>query len=108
MLKFVLDGIIESRWYNFPFGEGGLHTLVYCIPPIMYCVCGASQLFVFTIGLTHLSQLHPGSSVILPIAVPFLNVVSSSLPFSNVRVSSGEFIDFFSIGAPPVGVAILI
>src|ERR671918_1054965 len=77
-------------------------------PDIMYCVCGASQLFVFTIGLTHFSQLHPGSSVILPIAVPFLNVVSSSLPFSNVRVSSGEFIDFFSIGAPPVGVVILL
>jgi hypothetical protein len=38
--------------------------------------------------------------------VPFLNVVNSSLPFSNVRNSSGEFIDFFSIGAPPVGVAI--
>src|SRR5215212_4475615 len=75
-------------------------------PDIMYCVWGASQLFVFTIGLTHLSQLHPGSSVILPIVVPFLNVVSSSLPFSNVRVSSGEFIDFFSIGTPPVDVAI--
>jgi hypothetical protein len=44
-------------------------------------------------SLTHLSQLHLGSSVILPIALPFLNVVSSSLPFSNVRLSLGEFID---------------
>src|SRR5215213_7485205 len=52
-----------------------------------------------TIGLTHFSQLHPGSSVILPIVVPFVKVVNSSLPLSNVLTSSGEFIDFFSIGA---------
>src|SRR5215207_11458267 len=76
-------------------------------PDIMYCVWGASQLFVFTIGLTHLSQLHPGSSVILPIVAAFLNVVNSSLPLSNLRISSGEFIDFSS-DAIPVDVAMLI
>src|SRR5215212_7160834 len=67
------------------------------LPDIIYCVCGASQLLVLTIGLTHFSQLHPGSSVILPIVVPFVKVVNSSLPLSNVFTSSGEFIDFFSI-----------
>jgi hypothetical protein len=32
-------------------------------------------------------------------ALPFVKVVNSSLPLSNVLTSSGEFIDFFSIGA---------
>src|SRR5215217_8089402 len=77
-------------------------------PDSMYCVWGASQLFVFTTGLTHLSQLHLGSSVILPIVAPFLNVVNSSLPLSNLRISSGEFIYFFSSDAIPVDVAMLI
>src|SRR5215212_563381 len=69
------------------------------LPDTIYCVCGSSQLLVLTIGLTHFSQLHPGSSVILPIVVPFVKVVNSSLPLSNVLTSSGELIDFFSIGA---------
>jgi len=55
----------------------------------MYWVCGAWQLFVLTSGLTHFSQLHPGSRVALPI-VTSPSFASSIFPFSNVLVSSGS------------------
>src|ERR671926_1438395 len=61
----------------------------FILPDITYIVCGAWQLFVFTNGLTHFSQLHPGSNVDLPITTS-PRFASSIFPFSNVRVSSGE------------------
>ena len=55
----------------------------------MYDVCGAWQLFVLTSGLTHYSQLHPGSNVPLPIVTPLSEKFTISiLPFSNVLTSS--------------------
>src|SRR5918999_4393540 len=93
-------GQVELQQYHGPNSSSEPSSITILIrPDIIYCVCGASQLLVLTIGLTHFSQLHPGSSVILPIVVPFVKVVNSSLPLSNVLTSSGELIDFFSIGA---------
>src|SRR5919199_982159 len=63
--------------------------MTFIRPDIIYWVCGAWQLFVLTSGFTHFSQLHPGSNVALPI-VTSPSFASSILPFSNVRVSSGD------------------
>jgi len=49
---------------------------------------------ILTIGLTHFSQLRPGSRVVLPI-VTSLKFASSTLPLSNECVSSGELRVFF-------------
>jgi hypothetical protein len=55
----------------------------------MYDVCGAWQLFVPARGFMHFDQLHPGSSVPLPITTsPRFTI--STFPFSNVLTSSGE------------------
>src|ERR671918_2468579 len=64
------------------------------LPEIKYCVCGASQLFVLTIGFTHFSQLQPGSKTPRPM-ITSPRFARSILPFSNVRVSSGEELRFF-------------
>src|SRR6266498_5107499 len=66
----------------------------FILPEITYWVCGASQLFVFAIGLTHFSQLHPGSNSALPIVTSF-KLAISTLPFSNALVSSGSLLRFF-------------
>jgi hypothetical protein len=70
--------------------------LTFSLPDIITDVCGASQLFVLTIGFTHFSQLHPGSNVLLQI-VTLSKFVISILPFSKLRTSSAEFRLFFCI-----------
>ena len=51
---------------------------------------------ILIIGLTHFSQLRPGSRVALPI-VTSLKFASSTLPLSNGCVSSGKLRLFFCI-----------
>ena len=48
-------------------------------------------------GLTYLSQVQSCSNVALPIVEPFLKVVNSNLPLSNLQISSDEFVDFFFV-----------
>ena len=60
-------------------------------PEIIYDGWGSWQLFVFTIGFTHMSQLQPSSNVPLPIAIPLSwKFTISIFPFSKVLVSSAE------------------
>src|SRR5687768_16753819 len=65
-------------------------------PATTYPKCAVWQLCVFAIGFTHSDQRHPGSNVARPMT-PFSSFTISSLPLSNVRVSSGTFRLFFSI-----------
>ena len=77
--------------------------LTFILPEIMYDVCGVWQLFVLTSGLTHYSQLHPGSNVPLPIVTPLSEKFTISiLPFSNVLTSSGEAKLFANIFADDI------
>ena len=57
--------------------------------------CRTWHLFVFTIDLTHFSQLHPGSNDLLPM-VTLPRFVRSIFPFSNDLVSSGKETRLFS------------
>src|SRR5208337_3268999 len=66
-------------------------------PEIMYWVCALSQLLVFAIGLTCSDHFQPGSNVARPNLTP-PTVAVSTLPLGKVRVSSGEFKLFFSVG----------
>src|SRR3989337_1628280 len=58
------------------------------VPDSWYWKCGASQLFVFTIGFREVDQRHPGWNTARPTVAPPI-FTRSSLPFSKVLVSSG-------------------
>ena len=79
----------------------------FILPEITYIVWGAWQLEVLAIGLTHFSQLHPGSNTALPIVIS-PKFATSIFPLSNVRVSSGAESKFFFCILADVVVIILV